>query len=113
MPPPRLFGARFSVYVRIVRLALAEKQVDYELIELDVFAPHGPPADYLAERHPFGRMPAFEHDGFRLYETGAITRYVDEGFAGPALQPASPRMRARMSQVISVLDSYAYRPMVW
>ena len=33
-------------------------------------------------------MPAFEHDGFRLFETAAITRYVDEAFAGPALQPA-------------------------
>jgi glutathione S-transferase len=31
-------------------------------------------------RHPFGKIPAFEHAGFRLYEAGAITRYVDGAF---------------------------------
>jgi glutathione S-transferase len=57
--------------------------------------------------------PAFEHDGFRLFETSAITRYVDEGFDGPPLQPADPRQRARMNQIIALLDAYAYRSMVW
>jgi len=112
MSVPRVFGAAYSVYVRIVRLALAEKAIPYELIEVEVFGPGGPPRDHLA-RHPFGRMPAFEHDGFRLYETAAIARYIDEGFTGPALQPSDPRGRARMNQIISLLDSYAYRPLVW
>jgi glutathione S-transferase len=110
---PVLFGAPYSVYVRSVRLALAEKGVPYRLVEVDVFAPGGPPAEYLAQHHPFGRIPAFEHDGFRLYETGAIARYVDEAFAGPRLQPSDPRDRARMNQIISVLDNYAYRTLVW
>jgi len=109
---PILFGAAYSVYVRIARLALAEKGVPYRLEEVDIFAEGGPPADYLA-RHPFGRIPAFEHEGFRLYESGAITRYVDEAFPGPALQPAEPKARARVNQAISILDSYAYRTLVW
>jgi glutathione S-transferase len=109
---PTLFGAAYSVYVRGVRLALAEKSVPYKLVEIDVFAPGGPPADYLA-RQPFGRIPAFEHDGFRLYEAGAIARYVDEAFPGPALQPGDLRRRARMNQIIGILDSYAYRTLVW
>jgi glutathione S-transferase len=109
---PIVFGAAYSVYVRIVRLALAEKGIAYRLQEVDVFAEDGPPPDYLA-RHPFGRIPAFEHDGFRLYETSAITRYVDETFAGPRLQPDDAKRRARMNQIIGILDSYAYRPLVW
>ena len=113
MTEPTLFGAPYSVYVRIARLALAEKGVAYRLVEIDAFAPGGPPADYLARRQPFGRIPALEHDGFRLYETGAIARYVDEAFAGPELQPSDARGRARMNQIISVLDSYAYRTLVW
>ena len=112
MPDPVLFGAAYSVYVRAARLALEEKRVAYALTEVDIFASGGAPADYL-HRHPFGRIPAFEHDGFRLYETGAITRYVDEAFPGPTLQPAEPLQRARMNQVISVLDNYAYRTLVW
>ncbi|MDX8463814.1 glutathione S-transferase family protein, partial [Mesorhizobium humile] len=47
------------------------------------------------------------------FETSAIARYVDEAFDGPALQPADPRGRARMNQIISLLDAYAYRAMVW
>lgn len=108
----RLFGTADSVYVRIVRLVLAEKGVGHELVPVDVFASGGPPPAYRA-RHPFGRMPAFEHDGFALYETGAIERYIDEAFPGPALQPADPRRRARCNQIVSIADAYAYRPMVW
>lgn len=109
---PRIFGADYSVYVRSVRLALAEKAVACDLLPVDVFAPDGVPADHLA-RQPFGRIPAFEHDGFRLYETGAILRYVDEIFAGPPLQPGSPRGRARMNQLISITDGHVYRDLVW
>lgn len=112
MSAPVLFGASYSVYVRSARLALEEKGVPYRLEDVDIFAKGGPPAGYL-QRHPFGRIPAFEHDGFRLYETGAITRYVDEAFAGPKLQPANPQPRARMNQVLSILDNYAYRTLVW
>lgn len=112
MTKPILYGADYSVYVRIARMTLEEKGVDYELVPLDIFAADGIPAWYL-EHHPFGRIPAFEHDGFRLFETAAIARYVDEAFPGPALQPADPRGRARMNQVIGMFDAYGYRAMVW
>jgi glutathione S-transferase len=109
---PIVFGEPYSVYVRTVRLALEEKAVNYELVPVDVFALGGPPREHKA-RHPFGKIPAFEHAGFRLYEAGAITRYVDELFHGPRLQPEDARGRARMNQIISILDSYAYRTLVW
>ncbi|PBB28117.1 glutathione S-transferase family protein [Mesorhizobium sp. WSM4307] len=112
MTRPILYGADYSVYVRIARMALEEKGVDYELVPLDIFAAEGIPAWYLIH-HPFGRIPALEHDGFRLFETNAITRYVDEAFDGPALQPADARGRARMGQMTGMLDAYGYRAMVW
>jgi glutathione S-transferase len=107
---PSLFGASCGVYVRIVRLALAEKGVAYRLIERE-----SPACDRATDHapHALGRLPAFEHDGFLLHETGAITRYVDEGFDGPALQPSSPRGRARMHEIISLLDNCAYQTLVW
>ncbi|MDX8521409.1 glutathione S-transferase family protein [Mesorhizobium dulcispinae] len=112
MAKPVLYGADYSVYVRIARMTLEEKGVDYDLVPVDIFAAEGIPAWYL-EHHPFGRIPAFEHDGFRLFETGAIARYVDEAFDGPALQPDDPHGRARMSQITGMLDAYGYRAMVW
>ncbi|MET3581821.1 glutathione S-transferase [Mesorhizobium robiniae] len=112
MTKPILYGADYSVYMRIVRLALEEKGIDYELVPVDVFAEDGIPGWYF-EHHPFGRIPALEHDGFRLFEASAIARYVDEAFGGPALQPVEVRPRATMNQIIGMLDAYAYRAMVW
>jgi glutathione S-transferase len=108
---PLLFGAQYSVYVRIARLSLAEKAIDYELVPVDIFAKEGAPPGYL-DRHPFGRIPAFAHAGFSLYETGAIARYIDEAFEGAPLQPADLRERARCNQLISIADNYAYPQLV-
>jgi glutathione S-transferase len=108
----RLFGLARSVYTRIARLALEEKSVAYALEEVEVFGEAGVPPAYL-DRHPFGRIPALQHGTFTLYETNAIARYVDEQFDAPSLQPTAPKLRARMNQTIGLLDSYAYRAMVW
>ena len=109
---PILYGAAYNVYVRAVRLALAEKGVDYRLIEVALNAEEGAPANYLHHAN-FMRIPAFEHAGERLYEASAITRYVDEAFEGPALMPATPPERARVNQIISIIENYGYGPMVW
>lgn len=107
-----LYGAPYSVYVRIARLTLAEKGVPYRLVEVDVFGDALAREEHL-NRQPFGKIPAFQHGAFRLYETSAICRYIDEAFDGPPLQPASAEGRARMMQAISILDSHAYRTLVW
>lgn len=105
-----LHGYHYSVYVRIARLALAEKGVAYDRVEVNPFSPEIPVA-YLA-LHPFGRVPTLVHDGFALYETGAISRYIDRAFAGPSLQPRDARALARMDQIIGVVDSHGYWPLV-
>ena len=112
MPEPIVFGAAYSVYVRDASLVLEEKGVPYLLVEIDIFARGLPPASYV-DRHPFRRTPAFEHDGFQLYETGAITRYVDEAFPGPPLMPNDVGSRARVNQIISIIDNYGYGPFIW
>ena len=108
--PVFLHGYRYSVYTRIARIVLAEKGVAYAYVEVNPFAADMP-EDYLA-LNPFRRVPTLVHDGFPVYETAAIARYVDEAFDGPLLQPSDPRERARMAQVISIVDAYGYWPMV-
>ncbi|QQO11871.1 glutathione S-transferase family protein [Bradyrhizobium diazoefficiens] len=105
-----LHGYQYSVYSWIARLALHEKGKAFDWIEVNPFA-EDIPASYLAI-HPFKRVPALIHDGIVVYETGAITRYVDEAFEGRRLQPEEPRNRARCNQIISIVDSYAYWPLV-
>jgi len=80
-----LYGYRYSVYSWIARLALEEKGGDYHWIEVNPFAPDVPEI-YLA-LHPFKRVPTLVHDNFQIYETGAITRYVDEAFPGLVSSP--------------------------
>lgn len=107
-----LFGAPYSVYVRIPRLVLEETGTPYRLVEVDIFTPDSVPADYAA-RHPFGRIPAFEHDGFRLFETDAIVAYILDQFGDGGLVPPGAQHRARMRQIMRVLDNYGYRALVW
>lgn len=106
MSKPKLYGPAYSTYTRSVRLALEEKGVDYDLVEVDIL--QGPMPPEQVERHPFAKVPAFEHDGFELYETTAILRYIDEEFDGPSLQPEAAKQRARMNQIISIIDCYTY-----
>jgi glutathione S-transferase len=105
-----LHGFRYSVYSWIARLALHEKGVAYDWVEVDPFG-EAVPASYL-DMHPFKRVPTLVHGEFVLYETSAITRYVDEAFGGPPLQRVPPKERARCNQIVSIVDSYAYWPLV-
>ena len=97
-----LYGFPISTYVRTARIALEEKGVKYDLKPL-------PPHDSeLVKHQPFGKVPALTHGNFEIYETAAITRYVDEAFPGPALQPKDIKDRARMEQWISVINGHLY-----
>lgn len=107
--PVRLHGYRYSVYSRIARLVLLSKGVGHETVEVDPFGALS--TEYL-KLHPFGLVPVLTHGAFTLFETNAITRYVDRAFEGPALQPEGAAPSARMDQVIAAIDSYGYRPMV-
>lgn len=106
----RLRGYRYSVYNRIARVALHEKGVAYDIEEVDPFKADIP-NDFL-KRQPFGRVPVLSQGTFDVYETSAIVRYVDAAFDGPSLVPSAPEPLARAAQVVSILDSYGYHPMV-
>ncbi len=107
MADPVIYGPAFSTYVRSVRLTLEEKAAPYRLEEVNILEGAHQTPEHRA-RHPFAKVPAFEHDGFALYETVAMMLYVDETFEGPSLQPAEPRERARMAQVLGIMNAYAY-----
>ena len=100
----KLYGMAGSPNVRGAMLGLDEKGVDYELI--DVAPPFNAP-EHL-ERNPFGRVPVLEHDGFVLYETQAILRYLDQAFEGQALQPTDAAEAARMNQILGIIDCYLF-----
>ncbi|WP_415926820.1 glutathione S-transferase family protein [Mesorhizobium salmacidum] len=84
----KLYGTAGSPNVRGAMLGLAEKGVEYEFVSL--MPPAWKTPEHLA-RNPFGKVPVLEHDGFEVFETQAILRYLDQTFPGPALQPTNAR----------------------
>jgi glutathione S-transferase len=111
MSQPIVYGPAISTYVRSVRLALQEKGVEHKLVEVDILKGAQKQSPHI-ERQPFGKVPAFEHDGHSFYEVAAVLRYVDESFGGPSLTPNTPIARARMTQFMSIVDSYGYQPAI-
>jgi glutathione S-transferase len=104
-----LFGYRYSIYLRIVRLVLAEKGLTARHVEIDPFSALS--TDFM-HLHPFGRVPVLDHDHVVVYETAAIARYLDEAFKEPSLQPVGAQARARMVQIVAIANAYAYWPLV-
>ncbi|MBS0580306.1 MAG: glutathione S-transferase family protein [Proteobacteria bacterium] len=95
-----------SPFGRAVLIALEEKGARYQL------RPVAPGTLRLPEHlslHPFGRVPVLEHGGFRLYETGAILRYLERILPAPALIPPDPHQAARMDQLMNINDWYLFQ----
>lgn len=111
MAAPIIYGPGFSTYVRTARLALEEKPASYELVDVAMLQGAHKQPEHLA-RCPFGKVPAFSHDGFDLYETDAIVRYIDQAIPGHDLQPVEAKPRARMNQIIGIVESFAYTCMI-
>ena len=111
MSDPIIYGPDISTYTRSLRLALEEKDVPYTLEPVDIMGGAHKNPKFLA-RQPFGKVPAFSHGDFSMYETAPTMEYIDEAFDGPALKPSDPHTRARMRQIMSIVDSYAYGPWI-
>jgi glutathione S-transferase len=95
-----------SPFARAVLATLEEKGARYRLAPVMPGTMRSP--EHFA-RHPFGRVPVFEHNGFVLYETQAILRYLDRVLPQPALSPADPKRAARMDQVMNINDWYLFQ----
>ena len=95
-----------SPFGRAVLATLEEKGASWRLSPVAPGTFRSP--EHLA-RHPFGRVPVLEHNGYSLYETQAILRYLDRVLPTPALTPADPRRAARMDQAMNVNDWYLFQ----
>ena len=92
-----------STFGRRVRIALIEKNIPAEIVEVDmVNRAHRSPA-YLA-LNPYGRVPTLEEDGFVLYESTAILEYIEATRPDPPLVPADARGRALVSMHTKLCD---------
>ena len=85
-----LYDADRCPYCARVRIALAEKGIEYETVEVDL---DDRPA-WIYEKNPLGRVPVLEEDTFVLAESAVIDEYLDDRYPEPPLWPADPAERA-------------------
>jgi glutathione S-transferase len=86
-------------------MTLAEKGLHAEFVQLMLPAGEHKRPEHLA-RHPFGKVPVLDDDGFVLYETRAINEYIDRKTPPTRLVPEDPHDLARMHQWTNVADAY-------
>ena len=95
----QIIGAPFSSYVWIVRMALEEKQVPYDLVPATMRSPE------VSAIHPFGKIPVMRHGDLTLCESKAIATYIDRTFVGPKLIPDDARGAAEVEQWVSLVNT--------
>jgi glutathione S-transferase len=86
----KLYSARACPFAHRSRLVLAEKNVAFELVEIDLA---NKPAWYGGVSL-YGKVPALEHAGERIVESAIINEYLEEVFPQPPLLPVEPTRRA-------------------
>ncbi|HSX22926.1 MAG TPA: glutathione S-transferase family protein [Gaiellaceae bacterium] len=85
-----VYDAARCPYCARVRIALAEKDIEFEAIEIDL---EDRPA-WIYEKNVTGRVPVIEEDGWLLPESAVIMEYLEERYPEPPLLAADPADRA-------------------
>ena len=96
----RLFHVPLSPFCRKVRLVLAEKKIEVELVEERYWEQD---ADFL-RRNPAGKVPVLKLNGMFLAESQAICEYLDEVEPTPPLMPRNPEERYEVRRLCGWFD---------
>jgi glutathione S-transferase len=96
----RLFHVPLSPFCRKVRLSLAEKKIEVELVEERYW--EGDP-DFL-RRNPAAKVPVLKLDGLLMAESAAICEYLEETRPSPSLMPTDPEARYEVRRLVGWFD---------
>ncbi|WP_372884140.1 glutathione S-transferase family protein [Shimia sp.] len=96
----RLFHVPLSPFCRKVRLSLAEKRIEVELVE-ERYWEQNP--DFL-RRNPAAKVPILKMGGRMMTESAAICEYLEETHPEPALMPRSPEGRFETRRLVAWFD---------
>jgi glutathione S-transferase len=96
----RLFHVPLSPFCRKVRLSLAEKKVEVELVEERYWEAD---ADFL-RRNPAAKVPVLKLDGIMMAESGPICEYIEETRPDPSLMPKDAVARLEVRRLVNWFD---------
>lgn len=93
-----------STNSRKVRIALIEKGLEFERIQIDLSKKEQKNPDYL-KIHPFGQVPALDDEGFIIYDSTIINEYLEDEYPYPPLLPPDSEGRARARLIEDFRDN--------
>ncbi|MEO9683655.1 MAG: glutathione S-transferase family protein [Tateyamaria sp.] len=96
----RLFHVPLSPFCRKVRLSLAEKKIEVELVE-ERFWELDP--DFL-RRNPAAKVPVLRLDGVMMAESAAICEYIEETRPEPSLMPSDSAGKLEVRRLVGWFD---------
>ncbi|WP_108260144.1 FtsZ-binding protein FzlA [Mangrovicoccus ximenensis] len=101
----KLYHVPLSPFCRKVRLVLAEKRLEVDLVE-ERYWERDP--DFL-RRNPSGKVPVIRIDGMTMGESSAICEYLEETYPTPALMPQDAKERAEVRRLVGWFDDTFFR----
>ncbi len=104
-----LYEHPLSPYAQKVKIALAEKRVDFECRLPDFMSGRD---DAFAAANPRLEVPALVDGDTRVFDSTIILEYVEDRWPSPALLPAAPAERARVRMLEELCDTYV-EPISW
>jgi len=96
----RLYHYPLSPFSRKVRLCLAEKKIEVELVE-ERYWEQSP--EFL-RRNPAGMIPVLKHGSLMMSENQAICEYLEETHPTPPLMPRDPEGRYEVRRLVAWFD---------
>lgn len=102
----KLHGFSFSNYHNVVKVVLLEKGLEFEEV-----VTYPPATEAYRAKNPTGKYPCLEiEDGLFLGESQVILNYLEEAYPAVPLLPANPLERARVRELMEVIDLYLELP---
>lgn len=99
-----LFSDEKDIYSHRVRIVLAEKGINFEIVNVD---PNDKPED-LIDLNPYNSVPTLVDRDLVLYDSRVITEYLDERFPHPPLMPVDPVSRANNRLMLHRIEQDLY-----
>ena len=90
----KLYDFKSSPNCQRVKVVLAEKNLAYETVPVDLPAKEQKTPEYL-KMNPYGKVPVLTDDGTVLYESCIINEYLEEKYPTPSLLPKDPGQKAK------------------
>jgi glutathione S-transferase len=103
----KLYHYRNNIWTVCVRLALAEKGLDYEMVHVDLFAGEHLKPEFLA-LNPYHKVPLLQDGAIAVPESWIINEYLEDRYPSPPLMPGDPQERARARVIVDFANRFFF-----